>query len=129
MLQQYHDLYLETDVVLLADIVEAFREMSLNVDLDPMHYYSGPGLSLDACLKMTKQPLDLFTDPEKYLSSVKGMRGGVSMISNRHAEANSPYLAQGYDASKETSYITYLDCNNLYGYAMSEPLPTGDSDF
>jgi len=125
-LQQYHNLYLETDVVLLADIFEAFREMSLNYyELDPMHYYSGPGKSWNACLKMTKQPLDLFTDPDKYLFSEKGMRGCVSMISNRHAEANNPYLAQGYDATKETSYITYLDCNNLYGYAMSEPLPTG----
>ncbi len=98
MLQQYHDLYLETDVVLLADIVEAFREMSLNYyDLDPLHYFSSPGLSWDD-FKMTKQPLDLFTDPDKYLFSEKGMRGGVSMISNRHAEANNPYLAQGYGA-------------------------------
>src|SRR6218665_2723891 len=93
--------------------------MSLNYyDLDPMHYFSGPGLSWDARLKMTKQPLDLFTDPHKYLFSEKGMHGCVSMISNRHAEANNPYLAKGYNASKETSYITYPDCNNLYGYAV-----------
>ena len=73
--------------------------------------------------------MDLFTDPNKYLFSEKGMHGCVSMISNRHAEANNPYLAKGYNASKETSYITYPDCNNFYEYAMSEPLPTGEFTF
>jgi hypothetical protein len=57
------------------------------------------------------------------------MRGGVSMISNRYAKSNNPHLAQGYDAKVENSYIMYLDCNNLYGFAMSEPLPTGKFRF
>src|SRR6218665_605609 len=96
---------------------ETFREMSLNFyHLDPLHYFSSPGLSWDACLKMTKQPLDLFTDPDKYLFTEKGMRGGVSAICNRYAKANNPYLSEGYDPTEEASYITYLDCNNLYGY-------------
>ena len=96
-----------------------------------MHYVSNPGLSWDACLKMTNVTLELITDPDHYLFIEKGMRGGVSMISHRHAKANIPYLLDqgGYDANVEKSYIMYLDCNNLYGFAMSEALPTGKFDF
>ena len=129
-MRNYHDLYLETDVILLADVFEEFRKMSLNYyRLDPLHYVSSPGLSWDACLKMTKVDLELISDPDQYLFIEKGMRGGVSMISNRYAKANNPYLAQGYDPNVESSYIMYLDCNNLYGFAMSEPLPTGKFRF
>ena len=129
-LGQYHDLYLKTDVVLLADVFESFRKTSLkNYKLDPLHYFSSPGLSWDACLKMTGVPLELFTTPDMYLFSEKGMRGGVSLICNRYAKANNPYLPESYVASEDTSYITYLDCNNLYGYAMSQPLPTGKFRF
>ena len=82
-------------MVLLADVFEAFHEVSLNFyHLDPLHYFSSPGLSWDACLKMTKQPLDLFTDPNKYLFTEKGMRGRVSAICNRFAKANNPYLPE-----------------------------------
>jgi RNase P subunit RPR2 len=129
-MQEYHDLYLQTDVILLTDVFEEFRKMSLNFyKLDPLHYYSSPGLSWDACLRMTDVSLELLTDPDKYLFIEKGMRGGVSMISNRYAKANNKYLVQGYDENVEPSYIMYLDCNNLYGYAMCEPLPTGQFRF
>ena len=97
--------------------------------LDPLHYYSSPGLSFDACLKMTGVTLELMTDPEQYLFIEKGMRGGVSTISHRFAKANNPYLADGYNSSEDTSYIMYYDCNNLYGTAMSSPLPTGSFRF
>ena len=90
-MHNYHDLYLETDVILLADVFEEFRKMSLNFyKLDPLHYVSSPGLSWDACLKMTNVTLELLTDPDHYLFIEKGMRGGVSMISHRHAKANNP---------------------------------------
>jgi len=129
-LKEYHDSYLETDVILLADVFEAFRAMALEAyKLDPLHYYTSPGLSFDACLKMSKVPLDLFTNPDKYLFTERGMRGGVSLISNRYAKANNPYLDQGYDKYKPNNYIMYLDCNNLYGYSMSELLPTGKFRF
>ena len=83
-MQDYHDLYLKTDVILLADVFESFRAMSLDFyKLDPLHYYSSPGLSFDACLRMTNVNLDLITDPDIYLFVERGMRGGVSMISNR----------------------------------------------
>src|SRR6218665_90615 len=129
-LKEYHDCYLETDLTFLADVFEVFRAMALEAyKLDPLHYYSSPGLSFDACLKMSKVPLDLFTTPDKSLFTERGMRGGVSMISNRYAKANNPYLNQGYDKHKPNNYIMYLDCTNLYRYAMSEPLPTGKFRF
>src|SRR5688572_14037886 len=129
-MRHYHDLYLECDVTLLADVFEEFRKMSMNYyKLDPLHYYSSPGLSFDACLKMTGVSLQLITDPDQYLFIEKGMRGGVSMISNRYAKSNNPYLGGLYDENVPNSYITYLDCNNLYGFAMSEPLPTGEFRF
>ena len=115
-------------MILLADVFEEFRKMSLNFyKLDPLHYVSSPGLSWDACLKMTNVTLELLTDPDHYLFIEKGMRGGMSMISHRHAKANNPYLLHqgGYDEYVEKSYIMYLDYNNLYGFAMSELLPTG----
>jgi len=129
-MRDYHDLYLKSDVILLADVFEEFRKMCLNYyKLDPVHYFSCPGLSFNAMLKMTKVKLGLITVPDHYLFVERGLRGGVSMISNRYAKANNKYLAQGYDESKESNYIIYLDCNNLYGYAMSEPLPTGNFRF
>src|SRR6218665_3587061 len=75
-LKEYHARYLETDVILLADVFEAFRAMAPEAyKLDPLHDYSSPGLSFDACLKMSKVPLDLFTTPDKYLFTERGMRG------------------------------------------------------
>src|SRR5688572_10197432 len=129
-MRDYHDLYLQTDVVLLADVFEEFRTMAMNYyKLDPLHYYSSPGLSFDACLKMTGVSLELLTDPDMYLFIEKGMRGGVSMISNRYAKANNMYMGEQYDANVPNSFISYLDCNNLYGFAMSEPLPTAEFRF
>ena len=92
--------------------------------LDPAHYYTSPGLSLDALLKKTGVELELLTDYDQHLFIERGMRGGISMVSKRHAKANNP-LVDGYDPEKPSSHILYLDANNLYGWAMSQPLPTG----
>ena len=124
-LGDYHDLYLKTDVCLLADIFERFRDISLNIyKLDPAHYYTAPGLAWDAALKITDVKLELLTDINMLLMIERGMRGGISMISKRFAQANNPYMGKLYDSNKETSYLLYIDCNNLYGWAMSQPLPT-----
>ncbi|KAK3796762.1 hypothetical protein RRG08_045769 [Elysia crispata] len=68
--------------------------------------------------------LELLTDYDQHLFIEKGMRGGISMVSKRHARANNPAV-EGYDSEKPNSHILYLDANNLYGWAMSQPLPTG----
>ena len=123
---QYHDLYLKSDVLLLADIFQNFREINLtNSGLDPAHYVSSPGLSWDAMQKMTNVKLDLISDVDTQNFIEKGMRGGISTITHRYAQANNKYM-KNYDPEKESSYIPYLDANNLYGWAMSQKLPTGD---
>ena len=86
---------------------------------------TSPGMSWDALLKYTGIQLEQLTDYNKYLFIEKGMRGGISTEMKRYAKANNPYL-QDYDADKEKSYIIYLDANNLYGWAMSQPLPVGN---
>ena len=122
-LGDYHDLYVKTDVALLADVFENFRKLCLGqYGLDPAHYFTSPGLSWDALLKKTGVELELFTDLEKHLFVERGIRGRISMVSKRYAKANNP-LVPDYDESKPKSYIMYLDANNLYGWAMSKPLP------
>ena len=123
-MRDYHDLYLKSDVLLLADVFENFRDLCLeNYKLDPAYYYTAPGLFYDACLKKTKINLELLTDPTMHLMIENGIRGGVSMISHRHSVANNKYM-KNYDPTKKSKYIMYLDANNLYGYAMAQPLPT-----
>ena len=124
--REYHDLYLELDVLLLADVFENFRDVCRkNYDLDPAWYYTAPGLAWDAALKMTNVRLELLNDPDMLLMIEKGIRGGISMISTRYSKANNPYM-KDYDPSLSTKYITYLDANGLYGCAMGKPLPTHD---
>ena len=123
-MRDYHDLYLKTDVLLLADVFEEFREVCLdNYQLDPAWYYTSPGLAWDACLKMTRVNLELLHDQDMLLMVEKGIRGGVSMISTRQGIANNKYM-KDHDPSLPSKHIIYLDANNLYGWAMSKPLPT-----
>jgi len=120
----YHNLYLVSDVTLLSDVWNAFRNTCYqNYNLDCTYYYTAPGLSFDAMLKHTKIELELFTDVDMYEFQESGIRGGLSQISTRHAVANNKYMSS-YDQDKEDSYIIYLDANNLYGWSMSRYLPT-----
>ena len=125
-LREYHDLYLQTDIILLANVFEAFRKVCLdNYGLDPSHFYTAPGLAWEACLKKTSIRLELLLDPDMLLMFERGIRGGISQSVHRWAQANNPYMGSEYDSSKPTRYLQYLDANNLYGWAMSQPLPTG----
>ena len=126
-LGEYHDLYLKSDVLLLADVFEEFRNVCMeNYSLDPAWYYTSPGLSWDALLKHSRVSLELLTDPDILLLFEKGIRGGISMISNRFGKANNKYMGEKYDPRSPSKYLAYLDANNLYGWAMMKPLPVGD---
>ena len=124
-LAEYTGLYCKSDVLLLADVWEAFVDVCLEkYKLDPSHYITAPSLFNDAMLKMTGVELELLTDIDMYLFYEKGIRGGISTVMGRYAKANNPYM-DDYDPKVPTSYIQYLDANNLYGWAMSQSLPVG----
>ena len=123
-LRDYHKLYNKLDVFLLCDVFENFRDICItNYNLDPAYYYTAPGLSWDALLEKTKVNLELLSDCDMLLMIEHGIRGGISMISNRYGQANNIYMRELYDESKPDKYITYLDANNLYGWAMCKKLP------
>ena len=122
-LGEYHDLYVRSDTLLLADIFENFRHSCLkNYELYPAHFVSLPGLVWQACLKKTNVELELLTDYEMLLMVEEGIRGGICHTIQRYAKANNKYM-KDYDRKKKSSYIQYLDANNLYGKAMTEKLP------
>lgn len=122
----YHHLYSYQDIFLLADIFEQICHVALkNYDLDPAHFYTVPGLAWDAALKYTKVKLETLHGIEMYQFLERGMRGGISMMSHRYAEANNKDL-QEYDPEKLSTYIIYKDSNHLYGEGMTQYLPVGD---
>ena len=109
--------------MLLADIFENFRQSCLkNYELDPAHFVSLPGLAWQVCLKKTNVELELLTDYDMLLMVEEGIRGGICHAMQRYAKANNKYM-KDYDRKKKSSYIQYLDPNNLYGKPMAEKLP------
>ena len=129
--KQYHDTYLATDVLILANVMTEFSRVCLrDYGLDPKHYVSLPGFSWDSMMRMVKAEISLLKDPEMHSFIESSIRGGVATISQRHAVSNNPYLpAEHYDPSKKHSYIIYTEANNLYGLALSRPLPISDFKF
>ena len=122
-LGEYYDLYVQSDTLLLVDIFENFRNMCIKAyELDPAHFLSLPGLAWQACLKNTNVKLELLTDYDMLLMLEERIRGGICHLIHRYAKANNKYM-KNYDKNKESSYIQYLDANNLYGWAMSQKLP------
>ena len=97
---------------------------ALGLGLDPAHYFTAPGVAWDAALKVTGVELELLSDMDMLLVVEKGTREGVSTISHRYGKSNNKYMNNKFDDSKPSTYITYLDDNNLYGWAMGKPLPT-----
>ena len=122
-LGEYHDLYVPSNTLLVADVFENFRNMCIKVhELDSAHFLSLPGLAWQACLKKTNVKLELLTDYNMLLMVEEGIRGGICHSRHRYAKANNKYM-KNYDKTKESSYIQYLHVNHLYGWAMSQKLP------
>ena len=122
-LGECHDLYVQSDILLLADVFENFRNMCFKVyGLDPVYFLSALGLAWQACLKKTAEKLELITDVDMLLMIEKEIKGGICHSVYRHAKANNKFM-KIYDVNNESSYIIYMDANNLYGYAMFKKLP------
>ena len=121
-LGEYHDLYVQSDTLLLADVLKNFKDKCKEIyELDPAHFLSAPGLAWQAYLKKTEVKLELLIDI-MLLMFEKGIRGGMCQVSHHYAKANNKYL-KNYDKNTKSSYIEYLDASCLYGWAMSKKLP------
>ena len=114
----YHDLYVQSDTLSLADVFGNFRNKCIEIyELDPAHFVSAPGLVWQACLKKTRVRLELLTDTDMLLIVEKGIRGEICHSMHKYAKANNKYM-KNYDKDMESSDLEYLDANNLYGWAM-----------
>ena len=122
-LSDYHDLYVQSDTLLFAEVYESFRNKCTEIyELDPPHFFSAPGLTWQACLKNTGLKLKLLTDNDMLMMIEKGIRDGICHAIHRYSKAINKYL-KNYDKNKESSYIQYVDANNLYGWGMFQKLP------
>ena len=125
-LGEYHDLYVQSDTLLLSDVFENFRiTCQKEYDLDPAHFLSAPGLALKACLKKTQVKLELLADMNMLLMFEQEIRGGLCQSVLRYATANNKYMSN-YCKKQISTFLQYLYANNLYGYAMCKKLPIGD---
>ena len=119
-LDDYHDLYVQSDTLLLADVFENFRNKCIEIyELDSAHFLSAPGLAWQACLKKIAVRLKFLTDIDMFLMVEKEIRGRICHAIHRYAKANNKYK-KDYDKNIESSYVVYSDANNLYGWGMSE---------
>ena len=119
---------MKSDIILLADVIIKFREkMIKHYGLDLLYFYTLPGYSWDCMLKHSGVELDLFTPDQSDMCVMfeNGIRGGVSTIIHRYAEANNSYM-KNFNPKKESIFLMYLDANNLYGWAMEQCLPDGN---
>ena len=125
-LGEYHDLYVQSDTLLLADVFQNLRNTCLKVyELDPARFLSLPGLAWQTCLKKPNVKLELSTDYDMLLTVEEGIRGGICHSIHRYGKVNQKYM-ENYNKNEESLYIQYLDANNLYGWAMSQKLPVNN---
>ena len=124
-LGEYHALYVQADTLQLAGIFENFKKTcNKKYQFGPAHFVSAPALAWQACLKKTEVKLELLTDIDMLLMFKQGIRGGVSQAIHKYAKANNKYM-KSYNKDILSSYLMYLDANNLYGWAMCKKLPVG----
>ena len=122
-LGEYHDLYVQLDTELLADVFENFRKVYLKeYKLEPCYFVSAPGLAWTAMLKLTKAKLELLTDVDMLSMFEEGTRGGISQAIHKYATANNKYM-KNFNKRVISTFLQYLDANNLYGWAMFKKLP------
>ena len=113
-------MYAQSDTLLLADVFGNFRNMF--IEIYEAHFLSTPGLAWQACFKKAQVELELLTDIDMLLIVEKGIRGEICHPIHRCAKVNNKYM-KNYDKNIESSYLEYLDANNLYGWVMSQKLP------
>ena len=119
-------MYVQSDTLPFADVFEKFRNTCVEIyEFDPVHFLSAPALAWQACLKKTKVNLELLTDIDMLMMFEEGIRGGICQSIHRYAEANNKYMRK-YNKNIPSSYLMYLDANNLYGWAMCKKLPVID---
>ena len=117
-------------MILLFSVFEAIKDTCLeHYGLDPKHFFISPGLAWKACLKKTGIKLKLLTDPDMLMIFERGIRGGITQAVHRYTRTNNKYMGKLYDPKLESTFIQYLDVNNLYGWTMSQPLPTEDFEW
>ena len=125
-LGEYHDLQVQADTLQLADVFEKFRNMCIEIyQLDPTHFLSAPGLAWQAFLKKTGVELELLTDNDMLIEHENGIRGGMCNAVYRYAKANNKYM-KNFDENILSTYLEYLDANNLYGWTMCKKLPVSN---
>ena len=122
-LGEYHDLYVQSDTLLLADVFNSFRNLCVETyQLDPAYFLSLPGLAWQACLKRTEVKLELISDIDMLFMIEEGIKGGICHSVLRHTKANNKYM-KDYDENKDDSFLLHTDYNNLYEKVMSEKSP------
>ena len=121
----YHNLYVQSDTALLADVFENFRNVCLKeYKLEPRYFVSSPGLAWTSMLKLTNVKLELLTDVDMLLMFEEGARGGISQAIHKYATANNKYMKK-FNKRIISIFLQYLDANKLYGWAMCKNLPIG----
>ena len=123
-LGDYHDLYVQSDILLLADAFTNFRKVCFDIyELDPAHFLSAPRLAWEACLKKSNVELELISDADMLLMIEKGIRDGRTQAACRYFQSNNKYMDKKYDKTKKSTYLQYYDANNLYAWATTQKLP------
>ena len=123
-LGDYHDFYVQSDALLLADVFTNFRKVCFDIcELDPAHFLSAPGLSWQACLKKSNVEFELILDVDILLMNEKGTRSRITQAVCRYFQSNNKYMDKKYDKTKKSLCLQYYDANSLYSWAMTQKLP------